>query len=92
MKKTAIALAATLLVAPVAASAQDAQPAAGETAAAASEDGDDERMICKRTAIVGSKFKKKLCGTKEYWDRMAQNAKDATREFQTRGRGVEPGN
>ena len=49
-------------------------------------------MICKRTAIVGSKFKKKLCGTKEYWDRMAQNAKDATLEFQTRGWGVEPGN
>ena len=85
MKKTAIALAATLLVAPIAASAQDARPAAGE-------EGDDERMFCKRTAIIGSKFKKKLCGTKEYWDRMAQNAKDATLEFQTRGWGVEPGN
>ena len=92
MKKTAMALAATLLLAP-AAFAQDAEPAAGDTAATTStKSGDEERVICRRTSIVGSKFKKKMCGTQADWDRMAQNAKDATREFQTRGRGVEPGN
>ncbi|MXO52205.1 hypothetical protein GRI42_12900 [Erythrobacter gaetbuli] len=91
MKKTAIALAVTLLMAP-AAYAQDAEPAAGDTAATTAADDGEERVICKRTSIVGSKFKKKMCGTKADWDRMAQNSKDATREFQTRGRGVEPGN
>ena len=88
MKKITLVFAAGLMALPMTAMAQDAQPAAGETAA---KDGaDEERLICKRTAIVGSKFKKKLCGTQEYWDQMAQRGKDATREFQVRGRGVEP--
>ena len=89
MKKFTLVFAAGLMALPMTATAQDAQPAAGD-ASAAKEGADEERLICKRTAIVGSKFKKKLCGTQEYWDQMAQRGKDATREFQTRGRGVEP--
>ncbi|MEL7218508.1 MAG: hypothetical protein AAGK01_08770 [Pseudomonadota bacterium] len=77
--------------------ASQAQPAA-ETSATQSEPkaeqsaGDDEKIICRRTAITGSKFKKRICGTKKQWEDMANRGSDTTREFQRRGKGNEPVN
>ena len=89
MKKTAIALAATLLMAP-AAYAQDAEPAAGDTAATTAADDGEERVICKRTSIVGSKFKKKMCGTKKQWETLEARSRDAAQRAQSRGKGLDP--
>ena len=92
MKKTALLLAATMVFSPVASIAQDAEPPAqASDEAPAAEADDDDRMICKRTQIIGSKFKKKICGTKDDWDQMAQRGQDAASLMQTK-RGFEPGN
>lgn len=32
---------------------------------------DETRTICKREAVVGSKFKKKICATQDVWDARA---------------------
>lgn len=52
--------------------------AATQTAAAEGE----EEQICKRTAIVGSKFKRKICGTKAHWDNVAAASRQQTRDSQ----------
>ncbi|MDJ0642129.1 MAG: hypothetical protein QNJ15_04875 [Erythrobacter sp.] len=52
---------------------------------------DDDKIICRRTAIIGSKFKKKICGTKKQWETLANRGADTTRELQRRGKGLEPG-
>lgn len=52
---------------------------------------DDGKIICRRTAITGSKFKKKLCGTKSEWDALQRRGSETTRRWQQRGKGVEPG-
>lgn len=73
------------------ASSPDTQATEAATAVpaqlAASE---DDKITCKRTAITGSKFKKKICGTKKDWELMAKRAEETTREFQGRGTGNEP--
>ncbi|WP_298469580.1 hypothetical protein [uncultured Erythrobacter sp.] len=72
------------------------QPAAVETSATETEAkteqaaNDDDKIICRRTAIVGSKFKKKICGTKKQWETLANRGAETTREFQRRGKGLEP--
>ena len=92
MKKTALLLAASLVFAPIASIAQDAEPSAqASDEASEAEEEDEDRMICKRTQIIGSKFKKKICGTKDDWDQMAQRGQDAASLMQTK-RGFEPGN
>ncbi len=65
----------------------EANEAAQEDVAA----NDDDKIICRRTAIVGSKFKKKICGTKKQWETLANRSSDSTREWQRRGKGLEPG-
>ena len=52
---------------------------------------DDDKIICRRTAIIGSKFKKRICGTKKQWETLANRGADTTRELQRRGKGLEPG-
>ena len=47
----------------------------------ASAEGEEEQ-ICKRTAIVGSKFKRKICGTKEHWNNVAAASRQQTRDAQ----------
>lgn len=77
--------------------AAQAQPAA-ETSAKQTEPkaeeavNDDDKIICRRTAVVGSKFKKKMCGTKKQWETLSNRGTDTTREFQRRGKGLEPVN
>ena len=98
MTELATALAAILL-------AMQAQPAATTQAAdakpdedaqtaeqvAQAEDAEKDKIICRRTAVIGSKFKKKICGTKEQWATMHNRGEDSTREMQRR-RGFEPAN
>ncbi|WP_298336339.1 hypothetical protein [uncultured Erythrobacter sp.] len=51
---------------------------------------DEDKIICRRTAIVGSRFKKRLCGTQKEWESMRQRSRDATQGMQRSGRGLEP--
>ncbi len=67
-----------------------ATPTAAETTADASAEPDpDEKMICRRTAVIGSKFKKKICATRKQWRELSDRGSDTTREMQRR-KGVEP--
>lgn len=63
-----------------------------EAKAKAAKKADEDKIICRRTAVVGSKFKKRICGTKKQWEEMAQRGRDNTLEFQQRGNGFEPVN
>lgn len=58
----------------------------------ASDKGDENEKTCRRTAIIGSKFTKRICATKEEWETLSQRGKDAAEDFRRRGRGVEPSN
>ncbi|MEM1196586.1 MAG: hypothetical protein AAGH57_10820 [Pseudomonadota bacterium] len=57
----------------------------------AQKDRDDE-IICRREAVVGSKFKKKICATRAEWQTLAERSRDTTQQFQRRGKGLEPVN
>ncbi|QFT78941.1 hypothetical protein [Erythrobacter sp. THAF29] len=64
-----------------------------QVAARSEEKADDEdKIICRRTAVIGSKFKKRICGTKKQWETLENRSTDTTREFQRRGKGLEPVN
>jgi hypothetical protein len=65
-----------------------ADPAAPAVQQAAVDD--DDKVICRRTAITGSRFKKRLCGTRKEWEEMRNRSKDATQGMQRSGRGLEP--
>ena len=47
----------------------------------------DGEQICKRQAIVGSKFKRKICGTKEDWENVETRARQSARNVQDSPRG-----
>ncbi len=51
---------------------------------------DDDKIICRRTAVIGSKFKKKVCGTKKQWETLSNRGSETTRNLQRRGKGLEP--
>ncbi len=73
---------------------QAASEATVEANEATQEDvaaNDDDKIICRRTSIVGSKFKKKICGTKKQWETLANRSAANTRDMQRRGKGLEPG-
>ncbi|MEL6528386.1 MAG: hypothetical protein AAGK01_08775 [Pseudomonadota bacterium] len=74
----------------VAADETKTQKSASAKQAKASTD-DDDKIICRRTAIVGSKFKKRICGTKKQWETLANRGSQTTRELQRAGKGLEPG-
>ena len=63
-----------------------AEASAGE----AEEANDDNKVICRRTQIIGSKFKKRVCGTRAEWESLSRKSKDKTDTMQRRGRGREP--
>ncbi|QFT78940.1 hypothetical protein [Erythrobacter sp. THAF29] len=94
MTETAILLLSALL----AAQAQPAQSAdtSSDTKTeqvAALEDtavDDEDKIICRRTAVIGSKFKKRICGTKKQWQTLENRSAATTREWQRRGKGLEP--
>lgn len=49
-----------------------------------------EEVICKRTAIVGSKFKKRMCATAQQWEDLSERGEDITRRMK-RARGSTKG-
>lgn len=61
-----------------------------ETAQADEQSDDSEKVICRRTAVIGSKFKKKICGTKKQWETLENRSEETTRTWQRRGKGLEP--
>lgn len=70
-----------------------AAPTSAEAPVDTAEKADsDDKIICRRTAIVGSKFKKKICGTKKQWETLANRGSDTTRDLQRSGKGLEPVN
>ncbi len=62
------------------------KPAEAASAKVASQD----KVVCKRTAMAGSKVKKKVCATAEQWDALAEHSIRTTRELQ-RNRGSTKG-
>ena len=42
-------------------------------------------LICKRQAVIGTKFKKKMCATQEQWDELAERSRTATGDIQRNG-------
>ena len=72
-----------------------AEPVAEQTAAAEAQQeelNEDDKVICRRTSVIGSKFKKRICGTKKEWETLRARAEADTRAFQRRGKGNEPVN
>ena len=56
-----------------------------ETAqASAIEPGDPDEVICKRVQKTGTRFKEKVCATREQWANSEQYGRDTTRELQSR--------
>ncbi|MEM9310158.1 MAG: hypothetical protein AAGA34_01815 [Pseudomonadota bacterium] len=53
---------------------------------------DPDEIICRREAVIGSKFKKKICATRAEWQTLADRSRDTTQQFQRRGKGLEPVN
>lgn len=52
----------------------------------------DDEIICRREAVIGSKFKKRICATRKEWQTLAERSRDTTQELQNRGVGFEPVN
>ncbi|MEE4200807.1 hypothetical protein [Erythrobacter sp.] len=54
---------------------------------------DDDKMVCRREAVIGSRFKKRVCATKKEWRELAERGRSDTEDIQRRGfvPGVEPG-
>jgi len=67
-------------------------PEKADASVKAAKKADEDKIICRRTAVVGSKFKKRICGTKKEWAEMARRGQDNALEFQQRGGGFEPVN
>lgn len=63
---------------------------AGAVQVEKAESDDDDAIICRRTMITGTKFKKKLCATQSQWEALTRRSRDTTRELQKKGKGLEP--
>lgn len=77
------------------ATADTTSPAAADTvveadAAVKTAEGDD--VVCKRQAVVGSKFTRKICATREDWAETERNSREATELLQRSSRPVGSGN
>ena len=46
------------------------------------------KIICRRTQVIGSKFTKRICGTQAEWDELARKGQISTAEFQAKGAGI----
>ena len=49
-----------------------------------------QKVVCKRQAIVGSKFKKRICGTEADWELLRQQSVQDAGEMQRKGKGLSP--
>lgn len=45
----------------------------------------EDRMVCKKKTLTGSRFAKKVCMTATQWAKMEANAKKTTQDLQNRG-------
>jgi len=52
----------------------------------AKPEAEEDRMICKRTKVPGTNFRKKICGTAEEWGVMTDRSKKALEGIQRTGR------
>lgn len=59
--------------------------ATGDVQTAAAGDGE---LICRKTRVTGSRFKKRICATQEQWDQYAQKAQREAKRMQDRGKGT----
>ena len=95
---TTTSILAALLLLSAQSSAEDetteatAAAMSAEEKAAAEEEAYENEVVCKRTAIVGSKFKKKICATRKQWALERERSRQETSNLQRRSRGFEPGN
>ena len=64
--------------------AENQEGVAQETAVASSE-VDDDRIICKRTIVTGSRFAKKVCKTWGEWKALEQDSQDGLNRTQRMG-------
>lgn len=51
---------------------------------------DDDKIICRRETVIGTKFKKRICGTRKQWATLEDRGTETTRQLQRRGKGQEP--
>lgn len=75
--------------------ADAAATAASDSESAAAKEAkveDDNKVICRREAVVGSRFKKKVCATKAQWEEMYARNRETAQDMQRRGKGVDPVN
>ncbi len=68
------------------------QPAPVTQAAAAVEPevDEDDKIICRKTAVIGSRFKKRVCATKHEWETLRKRSRDNADEMQRKGKGLSP--
>ena len=54
---------------------------------------DSNERICKRTAVIGSRMKKRVCATRAEWDALAEESRYKAANLQRRGQvpGESPG-
>ena len=90
---TLAAATVSLMLQPAAQPAQapDEPVAAGEEAQVdvAAKKGED-KVVCKRQTIVGSKFKRRLCFAESEWEALRRKAIEDTADLQRRGKGLSP--
>lgn len=67
---------------------EEMQEAAEEQQVAENEDNDD-RVICKRTVVTGSRFTKRICKTWAEWRAIQQESSDWLSDSQRRHRSVD---
>jgi hypothetical protein len=74
------------------AQAEATESANAETEAAPAPEAepatDENKIICRRTQVIGSKFTKRICGTQAEWDELARKGQIAAAEFQAKGAGI----
>lgn len=41
----------------------------------------ESEVICKKTSVAGTRFKRRMCATQEEWDELARRSAETTREL-----------
>lgn len=49
------------------------------------ETKDENKRVCRRVAVIGSRMKKKVCASRKEWDEMAESSRKSTENIQRRG-------
>lgn len=62
--------------------------AMAQAAASAERVEDGQKMVCKQVSQPNTRFKKKECHTKEYWELMSKVAREEFSKVQNKGVGA----